>query len=73
MELSERMSQSEKYSSVTGEIETAAAKLDVLLKQRKKLESSEDEDIELRKDSAQVRGEGRGVKLSCNGDDATLS
>merc|ERR1711879_372299 len=53
MELSERMSLSEKYSSVTGEIETAAAKLDVLLKQRKKLESSEDDDIDLRKDSAQ--------------------
>ena len=62
MELSERMSLSEKYSSVTGEIETAAAKLDVLLKQRKKLESSEDDDIDLRKDSAQVRGEGRSSK-----------
>lgn len=54
-ELSERMSLCEKYSSVTGEIETAASKLDVLLKQIKKLESSEDEDIDLRKDSAQVR------------------
>ena len=55
-ELTERLSLCEKYTKVTGEIETAASKLEVLLKQRKKLESSEDEDIDLRKDSAQVRG-----------------
>ena len=68
-ELTERLSLCEKYTKVTGEIETAASKLDVLLKQRKKLESSEDEDIDLRKDSAQVRGP---VQNSCNGGDVTL-
>merc|ERR1719220_3461978 len=52
-ELTERLSLCEKYRSVTAEIETAASKLEVLLKQRKKLDCSEDEDIDLRKDSAQ--------------------
>ena len=55
-ELTERLGLCEKYRSVTAEIETAASKLEVLLKQRKKLDCSEDEDIDLRKDSAQVRG-----------------
>ena len=55
-ELTERLSLCEKYTKVTGEIETAASKLEVLVKQRKKLETPEDEDIDLRKDSAQVRG-----------------
>ena len=68
-ELTERLSLCEKYTKLTGEIETAASKLEVLLKQSKKLESSEDEDIDLRKDSAQVRGP---VETSSNGDDVTV-
>merc|ERR1711953_1406808 len=52
-ELRERLSLCEKYSSVTAQIETAASKLEVLLKQKKKLEAFEDGDIDLRKDSAQ--------------------
>ena len=55
-ELKERLRLCEKYSSVTAQIETATSKLEVLLKQRKKLETFEDGDIDLRKDSAQVRG-----------------
>lgn len=52
-ELNDRFSLCENFRNVNREIETAASKLDVVLKQRHKLESSEDEDIDLRKDSLQ--------------------
>merc|ERR1711874_713765 len=52
-ELNGRLSLCENFRNVNGEIETAASKLDVVLKQRHKIDSYDDEDIDLRKDSAQ--------------------
>lgn len=52
-ELNERLSLCENFRNLNVEIETAASKLDILLKRRRKLESSDDEDIDLRKDSFQ--------------------